>query len=445
VQAGRPGSGPRLQAGTAILHRLRDAIRHRAPSARTLPAGAPVPSLAGIVAWQPGPTGSARAPGAVRPLRRFAGILRHLSRAALWDSCRLAVFCARDPLQLIRQQRRLMPHYTGALRFAWRALRQGRAVRVVERGAAGEAGALLEVDDPRKLAAHAAEASVLTFAGRYRAQAAVFKVATDAPGRAALRRERTGLNIARRACLPAGLDTQLAACLGFTEQPPVLVQQRLAGRSTRLRHRGHILPEAELRAHVTAAMVPLLRLHAQARRVPDGPDHALIFSDLPAFLDQHPALAAPLAPALRALQNWPARRDMGAVLVHGDYWLGNLLFGEGGEVCGIVDWERCRDGGCPGLDALHLAAATYGVWRARPLALVFEEIWTRRWSSAFLHDHVEAAKAAIGLSDEDVSRLALLLWLCYVRISVLNIGRPAEDWLLLNVERPARSVPAWDA
>uniref|UniRef100_UPI001F225BE3 phosphotransferase n=1 Tax=Falsiroseomonas oryziterrae TaxID=2911368 RepID=UPI001F225BE3 len=249
--------------------------------------------------------------------------------------------------------------------------------------------------------------------------------------------------IARRACRRAGLAAQVATCLGAADPPPLLVQQRLAGRSLQLRQRGRILPEAELRAHVAAAMAPLMRLHAQARRVPDGPDHALIFRDLPVCLDRHPALAAPLGPALRALQRWPARSDLGAVLVHGDYWLGNLLFDAEGAVCGIVDWERCRQDGCAGLDALHLAAASYGVWRARPLALVFEEIWTRRWSSPFLQEHVAAVTAAIALSEKDVTRLAVLLWLGYVRSSVLAMDPPADDWLQLNVAQPARSLPAW--
>lgn len=443
VQAGQPLASRHQVAATTPLGRLRDALRHRLPSARGLPAAAPVSSLAGMVARRSANAGTAPSPLSPALLRRFLGVAGVLARAALWDACRLTVFWARDPVRLIRGQRRRLGSYGRALRFAWLALRRGNEVRAVQRGAGTQDAAPLEVEDLRDLVVEPVDISVLTFAGRYRGRPAVFKAAADGPGRAALRRERAGLVLARRACRRAGLAAQVATCLGAADQPPLLVQQRLGGRSPPLRQRGRILPEAELRARVAAAMAPLMGLHAQARHVPDGPDHALIFRDLPDCLDRHPALAAPLGPALRALQRWPARSGMGAVLVHGDYWLGNLLFDANGAVCGIVDWERCRADGCPGLDALHLAAASYGVWRARPLALVFEEIWTRRWSSAFLEEHVAAVTAALGLSEEDVARLAMLLWLGYVRSSVLAMDSPAEDWLRLNVVQPARSLPAW--
>lgn len=426
----------RSAGGPAAFQRLRRAVRRRLQFARTVPISALHPVLAGIVTGGP-----ARAPWfSPSGLQTRGVVLRQLLGAALWDECKLALFSATHPAHFVPLHRRILPHYGRALAFAWRALREGRDLRLVERAGNVSAGRTLEVDDTRDLVIFATDASVLTFAGRYRGQPAIFQAAADEPGSVTLRRQWQGLDTAKRACRAIKLGDHIAECLSFEERPQILVQQRLAGHTPRLRHRLRTLPEAEFQSYIAAAMEPLERFHGSARRLPDGPDQTLIFRDLPLFIERYPALAPWLGPALQGLQRWPARRGLAAVLVHGDYWLGNVLFDDTRRVSGIIDWERCRQSGCPGLDAIHLAAASYGVWCALPLPRVFEQIWTRRPESAFLRDHVGSVQALFALSDDCVSHLAVLLWLNYVRTAVLTMGWPPDEWLLHNVERPARSL-----
>lgn len=49
------------------------------------------------------------------------------------------------------------------------------------------------------------------------------------------------------------------------------------------------------------------------------------------------------AQTLIRIQQATARRESGEVLVHGDYWLGNLLT-EGDRIVGVIDWTRSRWG-----------------------------------------------------------------------------------------------------
>jgi aminoglycoside phosphotransferase (APT) family kinase protein len=147
-----------------------------------------------------------------------------------------------------------------------------------------------------------------------------------------------------------------------------------------------------------------------------------------------------LRPALQSLQHWAGRRDLAAVLVHGDYWLGNVLFNNSQQVTGIIDWERCRKTGCPGLDAIHLVMASYSVWRAQPLPAVLEQIWTQRWESRFLVDQIAGVQKLFGLSGQDLPHLAVLLWLSYIRSTVMSTGEPLREWLWQNVEHPAQSL-----
>jgi len=49
-------------------------------------------------------------------------------------------------------------------------------------------------------------------------------------------------------------------------------------------------------------------------------------------------------------QTWPM------VLSHGDFKIANLMRSEGGDVCGIVDWDRSALWGLPAVDVLHYLA-----------------------------------------------------------------------------------------
>lgn len=71
--------------------------------------------------------------------------------------------------------------------------------------------------------------------------------------------------------------------------------------------------------------------------------------------DGHNGLACDLDD-LASLQSRLSGLRMPRTVVHGDFWLGNLLV-EGGSVSGVVDWELARDAALPAHDLARFAVA----------------------------------------------------------------------------------------
>ena len=86
-----------------------------------------------------------------------------------------------------------------------------------------------------------------------------------------------------------------------------------------------------------------------------------------------------LARALRDIEvelcNALAGRELQAGWVHGDFWLGNVLFVPGEEVTprGIVDWDGANDLELPVLDVLHLLLYTRRLNSGRELGAVLRD------------------------------------------------------------------------
>lgn len=83
-----------------------------------------------------------------------------------------------------------------------------------------------------------------------------------------------------------------------------------------------------------------------------------------------------------ALADWTGH----AGAIHGDYWLGNLLFAEGGTVgetpAGIVDWDAWAPLELPLHDILHLLLHTRGLRTRRELGdLVVRQLRGPEWTS----------------------------------------------------------------
>ena len=58
----------------------------------------------------------------------------------------------------------------------------------------------------------------------------------------------------------------------------------------------------------------------------------------------------------------------------------------------------------------------------------------QRWDSPSLAGFIRSTQARFSLSDSYTSYLAILLWVIYVRNTVLSTGWPENGWLLHNVE-----------
>jgi hypothetical protein len=266
--------------------------------------------------------------------------------------------------------------------------------------------------------------ALLVFLATSNGRPVVVHLATSAAGNESLERHRQGLKLA--------CDT-LPACNLLPEAITsdgnrLLMQSRLPGGSAR--------PATE--AAIGLALDALLRLRVS---VPEEADRDLIFRQFPLLAERWPELRTSIAPLLDRLQSWQRRRGSHSVLTHGDYWLGNVLF-VGNTVTGIVDWERARPCGTPGLDALHLAFMSLAMDGRRDLLSYLGQLWTRQWESRFLADYVARVETAYSLTAEDTAHLGAFLY-CDELHKLNSAGRDLSAEKLPHFLAFAPAIAAW--
>lgn len=192
--------------------------------------------------------------------------------------------------------------------------------------------------------------NLLLLFGRRGGQAAVVHVARAPLARADIERHASGLQLAA-AMLgnKAGFRVPAALARGSVADCPFLVQERIPG----------TVPTTEAAHAPEAALEALFELQG-ATAVPDATaeqeflhrEGEIICRSVPASC--RPAVFRLLDHSRRLF----ATERLPGALVHGDYWLRNILFGAAGNVVGVVDWEWARAAGAPLLDVLHLLAGT---------------------------------------------------------------------------------------
>ena len=129
--------------------------------------------------------------------------------------------------------------------------------------------------------------------------------------------------------------------------------------------------------------------------------------------------------------------------MHGDYWLGNVLFdGEPPQITGILDWDCMRASGCPGYDALHLVLVTLAMQRQQSPGRYLEEVWTKKWSSDLVPRMLGEIERTFHLGPLDVEYLAALLWLTL--LWQRNVQRDT-NWQEEMIRRPANAFLRWHA
>jgi hypothetical protein len=113
--------------------------------------------------------------------------------------------------------------------------------------------------------------------------------------------------------------------------------------------------------------------------------------------------------------------------VHGDYWANNLLIANG-QVTGIVDWDRARELGCCGFDALTLGFMSYSQWGGLYISDLLSDIWRRpeQWRYPLLCRYCSTVREAFSLTQEDIEGLAILLWLSTLWFKRADIS---QQWI----------------
>lgn len=220
----------------------------------------------------------------------------------------------------------------------------------------------------------------------------------------------------------------------------MLVQTRLPGTGVELGGLG----EDKLLQRLVVALEPLLAVHRSGRPIPGGPDAALVDHFVTRLPETIPGLGDKLAPALQVLARWDGLARLPAVELHGDYWLGNILFEDGPlRVSGIFDWDRSRADGAALYDALHLVVATTAYSRGVHFGKILPEIWDGTRRTPVVDTYLNRLVRDSGMDRSDVEHVAILLWLSYLW-HVESEGLAMDtSWFRAMIEGPSAAVGDW--
>ncbi len=201
-----------------------------------------------------------------------------------------------------------------------------------------------------------------------------------------------------------------------------MIVSRLPGSPVRIKK----LTEPELQSVIMTGLGPLKQIYSTSPARRGNGDQAMISSTLN-FLQNHPHVEK-IPGACEYLSNWD-RTNLPVVPVHGDYWADNLLL-QNHQVSGVVDWDRSRELGCLGFDALTLGFMSYAMWADRVyLSDLLSDIWRPKenWRYPWLHDYTEVVRNAFSLTQDDVKGVAVLLWM-----STLMFNKDNQDQEFIN-------------
>lgn len=221
------------------------------------------------------------------------------------------------------------------------------------------------------------------------------------------------------------------------EYVPAIVDQNADHIATKRMEGQTLMPwgksEKDLQAAILIAFDPLRQLHS--RRNPFHTPDSDYLKALGRFVQRHP-YRSDLSIVLRVVEQWN-RSGLGSVIVHGDYWLNNIL-GSPNRVSCILDWDRARRDGSPAFDALHLGFMSYAMWADKYVSELLVSIWTGRWEYPWLGQYTKRIAEMFTMSLSDLQGTAALLWLSYFYHEA-DVEPPAE-WYVRMIEPVCRAL-----
>jgi hypothetical protein len=138
-----------------------------------------------------------------------------------------------------------------------------------------------------------------------------------------------------------------------------------------------------------------------------------------------------------------------SVYAHGNFWLGNALFDERGELTGVIDWDCADNRSLPAVDLIYLAIRTHSLAHKSSFGEAVAD-WVDTESLPFLDECVAQHRAELSLPAGVVVPLSYCSWILHLDAHCRFGTRPSTDvqWLDKNVrhviDRSQRSATRVD-
>lgn len=270
-----------------------------------------------------------------------------------------------------------------------------------------------------------AQCVVLVFAG-YRGTPAVFRVGSCDEARAEVLRQARGLNLATAVPSFQGLVPRLLLEFPSPTGLQVSVETAVPGRAA---------PFAWRRIDAVLELCLFSKSTSGLAKPSLAQDVAQVFEAFPAYRDS-------LARVADALLDWYHDAQWPGHTIHGDLWLGNVLF-SGDAVTGIVDWEWAHQDGFLFVDSLQLLFMSYSVFQGISIAETLRSVWTDAIEDPELNDRLKTVCRRFGFGSRDLKFAALVLWFNYLRERVIRGRMPGLSWTEDMLPQTLPGINAW--
>jgi O-antigen/teichoic acid export membrane protein len=300
---------------------------------------------------------------------------------------------------------------------------------------------------PREFVGHTHEVGVLRVALPSWREEGLLKVAMSPLGLESLHRELSALKTVRDSS-PPEIDDVLPRVLKFDPKPERgwLLETWFDGIDARSAIEVPGAVDALL-ADITRRMTSLYRIRSATLRVDEDAFARLV--DLPLASTGNTrathmgaiADSRNLAKVRDELHGELTGRDLVMSLVHGDLWLGNVLWDPATvEVRGIIDWH-CATVAFPVIDIVHLICTTRSLTQHRELGSIVQEILA---GGALRHEEHALLDSVPGAHEMTLRTAVLLAWMRHVFDgATLSKRRIRRDlWLTHNVYEVLENLSA---
>jgi len=142
------------------------------------------------------------------------------------------------------------------------------------------------------------------------------------------------------------------------------------------------------------------------------------------------------------LLEWYETTRIPGDLVHGDFWLGNVLF-NGDAVSGIIDWEWAQRDGLRVVDGLHMLLISHAVAHDVPISHYLCQLWADETDDPALQQRIANLCAHSGMDRDDLKFVALLFWFGILWQRAIRGGVPAASWSEKMIPRTMPAITKW--
>lgn len=149
-----------------------------------------------------------------------------------------------------------------------------------------------------------------------------------------------------------------------------------------------------------------------------------------------------LAPLSEALSEWCESRDLRAGLVHGDFWLGNVLF-QDQKIVSIIDWEWAHREGIPLMDILNMLLRSPALDRDSSFAEVLRQFWTDELTDTELTSRLQSLSVRANFGSRDLKFLGLAIWFDILWQRAIRGVVESKAWMEDMIPRTAKVALEW--